>query len=516
MNIPDMHSRNLYFSDLSISKYATMESTMKERVKKQQDCKTSVLLISVIVLLSLTCIFFICFLLNRQTVVIDLNGDETEDIEYGQTYQEKGAVAHVKNSTLFFLHPAVDVSVSSNINDKKLGTYTVTYTAVYQNIEETKDRTVIIHDTTPPVITLVTNADSYTPYNHPYTEEGYQAVDACDGDLTAKVKSEEKDGTVNYTVTDSSGNTATASRKIKYDDRVGPAINLGGGDVTVYVGDSYADSYSAVDDCDGDVTAKIAVSGTVDTNTVGIYTITYTVSDSHGNQSTAQRTVTVKVRPVNVITNENSKTIYLTYDDGPGPYTAQLLDILDKYQVKATFFTTSSRPAYADMIGQEAVHGHTVAVHTYTHNYASVYASTDAYWADFNAQNAVVAQKTGSYSTMFRFPGGSSNTVSRNYCSGIMTALTSQAGSMGYTYFDWNVSSGDAGEATNTNDVYQNVISQVSANTRAGLPSVVLQHDIKGFSVNAVESIIIWGLENGYSFQALSPGSYHAHQRIAN
>lgn len=87
---------------------------------------------------------------------------------------------------------------------------------------------------------------------------------------------------------------------------------------------------------------------------------------------------------------------------------------------------------------------------------------------------------------------------------------------MGYTYFDWNVSSGDAGETTDTNTVYTNVISQVEANSKYGKPSVVLQHDVKEFSVNAVEKIIEWGLENGYSFKPLTSSSYTAHHSIGN
>jgi peptidoglycan/xylan/chitin deacetylase (PgdA/CDA1 family) len=157
-----------------------------------------------------------------------------------------------------------------------------------------------------------------------------------------------------------------------------------------------------------------------------------------------------------------------------------------------------------------------VAVHTTTHNYAYIYASESNYWEDFNNQNAVIAAQTGSYTNMFRFPGGSSNTVSANYNTGIMSRLVAEANARGYVYFDWNVSSGDAGGTTDTNDVYLNVISGIEACSNAGVPSVVLQHDVKAYSVNAVEDIIKWGLANGYHFSALSPGSYAPHQRIAN
>jgi peptidoglycan/xylan/chitin deacetylase (PgdA/CDA1 family) len=474
-------------------------------------------MITIICLVGILCAFFIALIFNKQYIRLEPKGDATTYVEYGQSYEEQGAVSSVDNTVLFFFHTKLDYQEKGSVDDKKLGTYTITYDACCEDMQAACTRTVIVQDTTPPEIKLKTTEDSYTPYNHPYTEEGYTATDLYDGDLTAQVKAEEKDGKVTYTVSDSHHNEAVAEREIHYDDRAAPVITLTNGDqVVCYNGEQYVDEYTAEDDCDGDVTAKVKVEGTVDSNTNGDYTLKYTVSDSHNNEATATRTVTVKDKPVNVVTPEDNKTIYLTYDDGPGPYTAQLLDILDKYNVKATFFTTSAKPNYANMIAEEASRGHTVAVHTYTHNYAAIYASTSAYWDDFNQQNAVVQQLTGSPSTMFRFPGGSSNTVSQNYCQGIMTTLTRQAGARGLSYFDWNVSSGDAGNINTPEEVYANVTSQVTANSNAGFPSVVLQHDVKQFSVNAVESIIKWGLQNGYSFQRLNPASYPAHHRIAN
>ena len=331
--------------------------------------------------------------------------------------------------------------------------------------------------------------------------------------------SEESDGEVIYTVSDSSGNSVKMVRTINYDDREPPVIELSGGsEVTFYVGEQFYHEWFATDDCDGDLSEQVKVEQNVDTSTPGTYTVTYTIADSHGNEATATRTVTVKEKPKNnpSPSGETSKTIYLTFDDGPGAYTDQLLAILDQYNVKATFFTTSAYPAYAYCMGKAAAAGHTVCVHSQTHNYAQIYSSEDAYWADFNAQNAVIAAQTGSYSTMFRFPGGSSNTVSRSYNTGIMSRLAAQAGQYGYTYFDWNVSSGDAGGTTDTDQVFENVKAGVEQCSAYGVPSVVLQHDIKDFSVNAVEKIIQWGLENGYHFSALTAGSHITHHGVNN
>ena len=123
----------------------------------------------------------------------------------------------------------------------------------------------------------------------------------------------------------------------------------------------------------------------------------------------------------------------------------------------------------------------------------------------------MIYRQTGSYTRIFRFPGGSSNTVSR-FNRGIMTRLSQDMSDMGYRYFDWNVSSGDAGETTRTDTVYQNIVDGCST-LRA---SVVLQHDIKDYSVAAVERVILWGLNNGYVFRPLDLSSPEVHHKIAN
>ena len=219
------------------------------------------------------------------------------------------------------------------------------------------------------------------------------------------------------------------------------------------------------------------------------------------------------VLPVNNpdIVSSDVNTIYLTFDDGPGPYTGRLLDVLAKYNVKATFFVTGANSKYFDQIGRAYREGHSIGVHTYSHNYKSIYSSEDAFFQDFNAVEDLIYNQTGSYTQLCRFPGGSSNTVS-NFNPGIMTSLAASLTDMGYQYFDWNVSSGDAGETTDTDTVAKNIIDGCSGR-RA---SVVLQHDIKDYSVNAVEQVIIWGLNNGYVFRALDVSSPHAHHSINN
>ena len=207
----------------------------------------------------------------------------------------------------------------------------------------------------------------------------------------------------------------------------------------------------------------------------------------------------------------SKKVIYLTFDDGPGPYTSWLLDILAEYDVEATFFVTGAASDYNSLIGRAYREGHSIGVHTYSHNYYDIYSSEQAFFNDFNAVQELIYQQTGSYTRLCRFPGGSSNTVSR-FNPGIMSRLGPGLESMGYRYFDWNVNSRDAEGARSASAVAENIIRGCHGKNCA----VVLQHDIKAFSVEAVEQVLIWGLENGYSFLPLDVSSPVTHHDIAN
>ena len=212
------------------------------------------------------------------------------------------------------------------------------------------------------------------------------------------------------------------------------------------------------------------------------------------------------------ITNPGDKVVYLTFDDGPGPYTDKLLDILDRYNVKVTFFVTNGKPDYQNLIAKEAQRGHTVAIHSASHDYARIYQSIDAYFDDLNEMNDIIIAQTGKSADIVRFPGGSSNTISRRYCRGIMSQLVCAVQEHGFRYCDWNVSSGDAGATTSTSQVVNNVIDGIKSNN----VSIVLQHDIKNFSVDAVEQIIEWGLSEGYTFLPITSTTPMSHHGVNN
>lgn len=378
------------------------------------------------------------------------------------------------------------------------------------------ERDVLYDNQIPPQLLLNGDGPINVEIGGAYTEPGYFAQDARGVELSHLVESHIEGDKLLYSVTDSLGNSTQISRNITYVDTTPPEITLKGGtEVHITAGTVYEEpGYTATDNADGDVTANVLVSGTVEKYKLGTYPITYTVCDSLGNQRTLERMVHVDAAPQPEEVTPGGKVIYLTFDDGPGPYTEKLLDILSQYGVRVTFFVTNQDPDYQDVIGKAFSLGHSIAIHTYTHDFADVYSSEDAYFADLNKMQQIIVEQTGQETTLVRFPGGSSNTISANYSTGIMTALAADLEAMGYQYFDWNVSSGDAGETTDTDAVANNVIGGIQSNE--GEPCIVLQHDIKDFSINAVEQIINWGLENGYTFMPLESTSPAVHHPINN
>ena len=308
--------------------------------------------------------------------------------------------------------------------------------------------------------------------------------------------------------------SAAAKRTVTVVDTTPPTLTIPD-DETIYIDDVWEDTKPTAEDrVDGDLSDSIIVKGDVDTSMVGEYTITYTVTDKSGNTSESSRIVTVKEAPKTTkrekIVAPEHKVVYLTFDDGPYKYTEKLLKILKKYDVKVTFFVTDFSDT--SIIKKEYNAGHSIGVHTQSHDYSLIYSSREAFWADFNAMEDIIEKQTGTRTTLCRFPGGSSNTVSKKYCSGIMTQLVSDMENYGYTYFDWNVTSGDAGETTDSEQVYKNVIAGIEKHDK----SIVLMHDTKEYTVDAVEDIIKWGLENGYTFCPLYDDSPTAHHGVNN
>ena len=209
--------------------------------------------------------------------------------------------------------------------------------------------------------------------------------------------------------------------------------------------------------------------------------------------------------------SSGSRAVYLTFDDGPQKYTERLLDILARYNVKATFFITGFSLDYSHLIARAASEGHTVGLHTNSHRYEEIYQSEAAYFWDLSIVAELYRRQTGQEPWLIRFPGGSSNSISRRYNEGIMTRLAKAVQEKGYRYMDWNVNSGD-GEAIPSNLVFKNVTEGIASHEM----SVVLMHDIHASTVDAVEYIIQWCQNNGYTLLPITPSTPDVHHNIQN
>lgn len=463
--------------------------------------KLAFLIIAVYFLFVIAVTVFVDF---RRPLII-LNGDEQITLEYGTVYEEPGAEAYV-NGFFSGIGERLKVNITGNVDTSKLGSYEIDYVSVFHHRTRTAARIVNVIDTTAPVIELFNTDGYHGDWVAGYIEEGFSAYDNCDGDLTSLVSRTEAEDRIIYSVSDSSGNRCTVERPIDF------AIHLELlGDEVLYLNASpdFTDpGFNAYDGLGNSMNEYVSVQSDVIPYRAGTYTIIYSLENELGGTVTCTRTVNISGVALPETVYPSEKTIYLTFDDGPGPYTAQLLDILAKYDVKATFFVTGNEK-YRDMIGRAYSEGHSIGVHTYSHEYYDIYYSESAFLNDFYKVEDVILEETGSYTSLFRFPGGSSNTIS-SFNPGIMSRLSTLMTDMGYKYFDWNVVSGDAGETEKTTEVYENIIDGIRGNSRTY--SVILQHDIKDFSVAAVEKIIVWGLNNGYRFAALditSPGVHH-------
>lgn len=174
--------------------------------------------------------------------------------------------------------------------------------------------------------------------------------------------------------------------------------------------------------------------------------------------------------------------VYLTFDDGPSSNTDKILDILKQYDVKATFFVIGklddeSKARYQRIVSE----GHTLGIHSYSHKYSSLYENLDGFVNDFSEMQNLLYKVTGQECLYYRFPGGSSNHVSNTDMSEFIKYLNSQ----GITYFDWNVSSGDAtAMAYSPEELVANVMKDVVKYKT----SVVLMHDAET-KIKTVEAL---------------------------
>ncbi len=182
--------------------------------------------------------------------------------------------------------------------------------------------------------------------------------------------------------------------------------------------------------------------------------------------------------------NTGIRRVYLTFDDGPSTYTNEILDILNEYGVKATFFVVG-KEGYTEEYQRIVEEGHTLGMHSFSHKYQEMYQSLDSYKEDLTKLHEFLYETTGVDSRIVRFPGGSSNKTSKVDMQELISYLTEE----NIVYYDWNVSSGDA---SNVYVSAQQIANNVLNNVWKYDSVIVLMHDssAKYATVQALPTII--------------------------
>ncbi|MED4751401.1 exo-beta-N-acetylmuramidase NamZ domain-containing protein [Brevibacillus choshinensis] len=215
-------------------------------------------------------------------------------------------------------------------------------------------------------------------------------------------------------------------------------------------------------------------------------------------------------KPANPATD---KVAYLTFDDGPSPVTPQVLDTLKKFGVKATFFIVGRSVAgHEAILKRTLAEGHAIGGHTYSHDYRIVYKSMEAFFADLERGNDMIEKAIGMRPTIFRYPGGSTNTVSHKYqdpkvynqSHPVMNAIKAEANKREYTFIDWNVTNGDARSNKYT---AQGALANIKQQVKSQKEIVILMHDAstKGPTAQALPEVITFLKSKGYRFDVIKP-----------
>lgn len=422
-------------------------------------------------------------------------------VEYKSKYDPKDAIRYV------FLGNKENVEVKGNLDSEQLGEQSLTF--IYKNKEY--PATFKIADTTPPQVTF---KDVQVDTKANVTADLFiksikDASETKISFLEKKDVSKEGDYTLKVRVSDAYDNTTEEKVHLKrMKDTTAPTFKK----MRPYtfkqgLEPNYQKGLKVKDDLDPNPEVEVDASK-INIDKPGKYKVTYTVTDRSGNQSKQKRSVIVKKNP-----EYNQKVVYLTFDDGPSQNTKEVLKILKKYNVKATFFVTGTHPEYNKFIQQAHKDGHTIGLHTYTHDYASIYASPEAYFEDLNKIQDMVYEITGEQSKIIRFPGGSSNTISASTYPGLMSRVTESVLAQGYQFFDWDI---DSTDASGHNVPAEQIVQNSTGHDFQYINILMHDTDAKDTTIEALPQIIQHYQERGYIFLGLTTDSYAPHHGVNN
>lgn len=454
--------KTIYIIELIIVGILFLMMIIAMFMKRTKKLRIAVLVISI----NLCILGHIGISYYQEEPILILKGEHIIKLEANQDYEDMGVIAtyHEKNVV-------VDVKQIGEVDTSKPGTYQIQYQYYYKkNKIKQVERTIEVIDNIAPKITLKGKTEMTILSTEKYKEPGYTVEDNVDKDLFKKVKTEKKeiDKTqykIIYTVEDSSGNIATVERIVKI--------------------------------------KKVLIKKENKSSTNA--TNTNTTNKTNTNISNVNSAST---------STANSGVIYLTFDDGPSAdITPKILNILKQENVKATFFILNYSSGNEYLVKRIVNEGHTIGIHGYSHDYKNIYKSVDSYMNNLIKLQEKIKTSTGVTTNITRFPGGSSNTIS-SFNPKIMTKLTKEVKEKGFIYYDWNVSSGDAGGAKNKDQVYNNVVKGLKRNRN----NIVLMHDFasNNKTLNALTDIIQYGKKNGYTFQNITQKTPEIHHAVNN
>lgn len=211
--------------------------------------------------------------------------------------------------------------------------------------------------------------------------------------------------------------------------------------------------------------------------------------------------------------DKNHKVIYLTFDDGPSHnVTPELLDLLDNYKIKATFFVTGYQvEKHPEILLETYKRGHAIGNHSASHNYYAIYKDLDSFKKDFEKNQTIIKNVIGFEPNLYRFPGG---IVTAYNIGGKKNKDLFEAylWNKNIQYFDWNVDSRDASAVTpSASTIRNNLLRQIEGKNKA----IVLMHDTssKTTTLEALRVVIEDALEKGYRFDILTESGFSVHHK---
>ena len=292
----------------------------------------------------------------------------------------------------------------------------------------------------------------------------------------------------------------------------GVVLSLGGDEATsLPCGVPYRDAgWNAFDAEGNDLSGLVHVTGKVNAMKCGEYVLEYSLTAPAGESARARRTVRVTPNALPEKREETEKTIYLTYDDGPTQYTDELLELLDEYEAKASFFVIGGEAAkYPDSVRKAFDGGHSIGVHCNTHDYYKLYSSEDGFLDDLCAARETVFDLTGQRPSIYRFPGSSETAYqfSAKKIDGGFDTLKNDLSDLGMEFFDWDDSADS--KSISPGDCAYRIMKL--AEKRETL--IVLLHDTKYGCIPATRRLLELGREKGFCFKGLEPSDGTTHFR---